>query len=351
MKPRAWTKWALLCCLIVGSYGAIDPVDPRWSGFDFHRYEAMRAAAPGFAAVRAPEAFRLLAPWIAALVGWPLLSYGSLAACFALLWTWLRDEGLSETGAGIALTMFASSHFFVGEIVWDPYQSGDAIGLAAMLGALCAVQSRRWWLFSLVLAAGCLARETPVLAVPYALAAIPTAWIRIALGALAAFAVLAALHLLVPHSDGLSLYQAVRSFAPAKLSGCALGRDFGAFAPALVVPLLSLRAARSAFRWEHAVLVISVVAASVAGADVERLMLPAAPAVLFLAGKIAERWSTLPRIALVAAGIVGSPHHLMTRWPLPSRAWTVALTLLSCAVAASAVLVADRAGQRSVTNA
>src|SRR5579872_418320 len=126
----SWAPWMIVVSvLVVASYGRLDPTDPRWSLWDLHRYEAMRAAVPGFAVVRSPEAFRLAAPWLAALFGWAVVAYAGLAACFALLWRWLRTEGLSVIGAGVGVSLFASSHYFVGEIVWNHYQAGDALGL------------------------------------------------------------------------------------------------------------------------------------------------------------------------------------------------------------------------------
>ncbi|MGH7296819.1 MAG: hypothetical protein ACRELB_17910 [Polyangiaceae bacterium] len=339
---KAWSGWMLLCGLVIASYRAIDPADPRWAAFDLHRYEAMRLAVPGFASVRAPEAFRLAAPWLAALVGWGAVAYGSLFCCVALLWRWLRVEGLTTTGAGVGVVLFSSSHFFAGEIAWDHYQACDALGFAALLAAMCAVQAGRWRSFAAVLAVGCLVRETPILAVPYAFAAAPRQWRRVLPASMVGLAVLCALHTLVPHDGGLTLPEAVRAFAPTKLSAVVLARDAGAFAPTGLVPLVAPGPTRAVLRLEHAVLLAAVLVAALAGADIERLMMPCAPVVLLMVAAVAERWPAPHRIALVVLGIVGSAHHNMTRWPLPSRTWTAAITLLTTALAVGVAIVAQR---------
>ena len=318
-------------------YGTIDPADPRWAGFDLHRYEAMRQAAPRFAEVREPEAFRLLGPFLAAFVGFRAVTAAALVGAAALLFRWLRGEGVPEGTAALGVLLFALARP-VGQLAWDPYQAGDALGLVALLGALLALQARRFRLFGAVVALGLLARETPLLAIPPALAvdrrALRACW--------PAALVFAATRLLVPHEGGMAPWEAAWHFLPLKLGLEAWARAALAFAPAVVVVLLARRGAK--LRVEHWALVAGTLASSLCGVDVERLLLPMAPVVYLAVLRVVEGWPARAQAALVACAAAGALHHEMGLVRLPGRGATILVTLLATAGAA---LVAGWARSRA----
>jgi hypothetical protein len=313
-------------------YGAIDPGDPRWEGFDLHRYEAMREAAPHLARVRQPEAFRLAGPFLAALFGFRLVTSVALVGAAVLLFRWLRGEGVTDGGAAMAVLCFGLARGPVGQLVWDPYQAGDALGLAALLVALLAVQARRWRVFAAAVAVGLLARETPLLAIPPALVVDRRAYRFCWPAAL----VLVATRLLVPHEGGMSAVEAAWYFLPAKLAPELLLRVAGAFAPVVVIVLVDRR--RAALRPEHWVLVAGTLASSFCGADVERLLLPMAPVVYLAVARVVEVWPQRARVALVACAGAGALHHEMGLLRLPGRGATLLVTLAATGAAALVAL-------------
>ena len=322
-------------------YGAIDPADPRWEAFDLHRYEAMRRAAPHLALVRQPEAFRLLGPFLAAVAGFRAVTWAALAGSAALLFRWLRGEGVSAGTAALAVVLFGLARQPVGQLVWNPYQAGDALGLFALLAALCAVQAGRWPLFAASLAAGVLARETPLLAVPPALFLAGRRAIPFCIPALLVFA---AVRILVPHAGGMSPVAAAWYFLPGKLSAEAAARAALAFAPAVAVVLAAPRApSLGAAGWA---LVLGTLASSLCGADVERLLLPMAPAVYLAIAREIEPWPARFRAALLACAAAGALHHEMGRVTLPGQRATLVVTL-AASVAALLVAVAARWGMRA----
>lgn len=319
---------AVLVALVAAAFFAgwaatLDVGDARWRGFDWERYEAMRAAVPHLAVVSRPEAFRVLGPWLAHVGSFRVLTPLALGVVTGLLVAFLEGFGVSRVAALLCAAAFALTRSTL-LLAWDVYQLDDALGLAAATAALLLLRSRRPLVFAIVLAVGVLARES-VLAVVPAVAFGRRRWLPWCVPALAVFV---AVRLTVPFQGGLGLLDAFLAHAARKLRPEAVLRALSTFAPALVATLSDLRRATLS-RPEHRAYLASVVLASLFGTDIERLIWPAAPVVFLAIAACVEQWTAVSRAIFRGACLVGSLHHELTRLRTPSKPVTVILLLLS----------------------
>lgn len=294
MRTPAWLWPVVALQAAQVAWRPLDPNDPRWAGFDLHRYAAMASGA----SVRQPECFRVAAPLLASALGWRLLSLVALGALLAALWKYLKDE----VDPLVPMIAFVACRP-VAALLWDPWQAGDTLGLVALVLALWAVRERRWQLFACSLGLGGFAREWPLLAVPVALQADPRS-VRWAVPGLAVFV---GLRLAIEPAGGVPLWEAPWVHADKWTVETALRL-------ALLSPALALV---SRPRAGEGLLLAGAAAAFCFGGDVERLALPALPVVVLLAGRTVQGWSARARTAAAAACLVASVHHEMGLWSVP----------------------------------
>ncbi len=340
---------AALALMMAWLYGEIDYLG-AFAGVDLRHYRVMAQAAPGFANVPQPFLFRPLGPYFAGLLPLPdpaafyLLSAAALVALVVLLYRWMLEQGRSPATSALAAGLLTLNPYVFGFFAFNFFQLADVLALVGIVVAFHALGDGRWALFAAALALGVLAREPAVLVVP---AAFVFLWERrrpnwdavpVALAVLPGLALFVGFRLVVEPSGGPSLWQ---TFLNASGKAASLETWYrllvNAWAPLSLLPLVFWRTTQSFFE-EHLFLAafgLLVLGSALFGGDQERLVAPALVVVYPLVGNILEdrRWTRPALAVLVACAFVTSLHHLTARFPLPSRTWTIALSLLALVVA------------------
>ena len=335
-------------------YGEIDYLG-AFADVDLRHYRAMAQAAPGIADVPRPFTHRLLGPFLVGLlpmpdpVGFRVWTAAALVGLTLGLYGFGRRLGFAPPACAFMAALLPLNPYVFGFPAFNPFQLNDGLGMALVVAAFIALVDRRWVLYAVALALGAAAREVALLVIPAALVFL---WERDALRAeagrwlaasLPAVAVFVALRVALP-ADGpgfasLLLDHAGKASDPATWYRLLVN----AWAPLGLLPLVFWPTTQ-AFARQHRYLVVFaalVLGSALFGGDQERLVAPALVAVYPLVGAIVERhlWTRLALAVLVVAAFVTSLHHLTARFPLPSREWTIALSLVALtAVTAMALL-------------
>lgn len=340
-------------------YGKISYDAPTYARYDLHAYRAMTdpSLAPE-GGIPSPYAFRVLGPAIVRLVPLPdvvafYLVTCALAVALALLfYAFLCFCGARRVTAAAATLLFVLNKGLFGFSVWNYFQVNDWLALLAIVGSWWMLIRRRWIAFSLMVAAGALARETPLIMIPVALV---EAWFgdgrrRHAAAALASAVLPAAVFLAarwwIAPASGAGLIDALREHL---FKACSLGSWYrllvNPFMPFVLVPFVFLKETTAFFRQHRGALpyVALVLASTFFGADYERLMAPAAVVFYWLLAWIGDR-ALEPRpgllLAAVAAAALNSSDHFVRGYPWQNEvASTVVSIGLTVALTAGAVVL------------
>lgn len=338
-------------------YGNIDYTADGFRDIDLRYYRQMAQASPHTAeGVPAPFAFRLLGPWVAGLLpstdpaGFLALTAIASLLIPVLLYRFLVEFGIERSAAFVAALLFIFNKHLFGSSAWNFFQVKDSIGLLCISACFIAMLRDDWPFFSLSLFIGVLSGEAPLIMVPVLFAYLierkkpGAAWRRAALSLLPCIAGFLLLRLLVPTQGGTGLVEAFLYYSP-KLQYRLVwvGLLVNPFIPLVFLPLLYFKDLWL-FMKSNIYLVVCfaiVFASTLFGSNNERLMAPAFIVFYAFIGTVAERhwrgrsWVIL---AVTAACILASAHHLLARYPLPSRAitrtiaavMTLSVTLVSC---------------------
>lgn len=351
---------AALALAMAWLYGEIDYAG-AFAHVDLRHYRVMAQEAPRWpGAVPQPFIFRPLGPWLAGLLPLPdplafrLLSVAGLLALLLGTYGWLAAFFAGPRAAAFTAALLAFNPYAFGFFAFNYFQLADVLALLALLAAFAALQRERWGWLALALALGVLAREPAVLvipAVPVLLGsrrARPRAWRDASLAVLPALLLFVGLRLAVEPAGGPGLLQ---TFLNA--SGKAARPEtwyrllINAWAPLSLLPLVFWGTTR-AFARAHPHLVLFallVLASAFFGGDQERLVVPAFVAVYALVAVIVERHlgaHPAVRAVLVAGAFATSLHHLSARFPLPSRSWSIALSVAALLAVTAAAWWARR---------
>ncbi len=362
---RRWTyafALALFALVMVWLYGTIDYLG-EFAHVDLRHYRVMAQAAPGFADVPQPFLFRPLAPYLAGLLPAPdpaafyLLSAGALIVLVVLLYDLMQRQGRPPEVAAFTAVLLALNPYAFGFFAFNFFQLADVLAMLSILVAFHALGERRWWLLALTLSLGVLAREPAVLVAPVAFVllwergTLRSEGLALALAVLPGLLLFVGLRLIAEPTGGPSL---VQTFINA--SGKAARPEtwyrllVNAWAPLSLLPLVFFRTT-AAFVREHrylAAFAALVLLSAFFGGDQERLVAPALIVAYPLFAALIEHhlWTTRARIVLALAAVATSLHHLTARFPLPSRTWTIALSLAALA-AVTVVAMAERSAERA----
>lgn len=366
---RAALNDALALCVlglaIAPLYGTIDPNDPAFAAWDLHAYRTMARSAPGLARdVAQPFAFRVLGPWLAGVMGLPVeaafrvLATALSAPLAGWLYLVLRVDGIRRDTAVFTAALLPLNRHFFGFTAWDVYQVADLVALNALGAFFVASRLRRTASMAVATAIGVLGKESAVLA---ALAwaffetrdARPGDRVRAIAPAAAGLVLLAGLRFCVPHAGGPSLVEALALNASKAASPWTVVRTFlGVLVPLSPILIVEAGSVRTylASRPRDALFLALVIASTLFGSNVERLV---SPAYLVLYGALAfvidARSTPRPaRVAYALFAVLGALHHRIGRFEFPSPGQTLALTV-TATVGVSVVALAVRMNARAAT--
>lgn len=341
---------AALALVMTWLYGSIDYLG-EFAHVDLRHYRAMAQAVPRWAAeTPQPFVFRILGPYLVGLLpvadplGFRLLTAAALVALTVALYAFQRRLELEASIAAFTAALLTLNPYVFGFFAFNPFQLPDVLAMLAIVMAFHAMLDRRWVLFALITALGVLSREPALLVLP---AAAVYVWrresmrseaVRLLLASAPALILFALPRLLIEPTGGPSLWQTFLNASGKAASPETWYRLLvNAWSPLSLLPLVLFETAR-AFVRQHLFLVVFaalVLASAMFGGDQERLVAPAFIAVYSLIGYLLqhERWPRWTQAVLVAAAVLTSLHHLTARFPLPSRIWTIVLSLLALGIA------------------
>lgn len=356
-QTRSWRPLAALLLATGGLiflYGQIEYLVEPYASWDLYHYRQITAAAPQLTgAVQQPFAFRLLGPYLAGLLPLPdaaaygLLTVVAALALAGLTYRFFLASNLTPTAAALAVFLFVCNKHLFGFLVWDFFALNDTLTLIFLVILLWALQQQRWPLFALAFALSLAARETALILLPTALVFLlerpapqPAPGRLFAmhgralvLAALPGLLIFGLIRLFVEHTGGLGLFEQLARTAPKLLlPETWLRLLINAFLPVSFLPLIYWRQVIAFLHSRRYLLVyLALVLASAAfGYDNERLMAPAAPVFYLIIGLILDHalaQQRQQRWLFAVAGIAASFQHLIGRFPLPSSAWTMILSL------------------------
>ncbi|MEM6784860.1 MAG: hypothetical protein AAF624_14140 [Bacteroidota bacterium] len=361
--------------VLVWLYGAIDYA--TISGTDLQWYRPMAQAAPGLdLTMRTPFVYRPLGPWLAGLwpgpdpVGFYVGTTLTALVLAALLYALLRGDGIRPRFALLAALGFFTSPYVFGVLVYNFFHLADLLAFVWIVAGLLLLYRHEWLGLAVVLALGALTREVCLLLIP---AAFVYLWEQNRLraeGRTLALVVLPALGLAFgyrwladPGPGGLSIVASLLEEGPKAARLDTWVRLFVvAWAPLSLWPLVFPRQTVAyAHAYPHrAVFALLVLASVFVGYDQERLVAPAFVFVVPLMAWLVQHalasrraWPWL--CALVGTMALNVPSHLAARFSLPSRTWTIVLTLTAVGLATLIALVlrfsAPQTSQNSASHA
>lgn len=340
---------AALALVMAWLYGSIDYLG-AFADVDLKQYRAMAQAVPRWATeTPQPFVFRILGPYLVGLLpvadplGFRLLTIAVLVALTVALYTFQRRLGLVGSIAALTAALLTFNPYVFGFFAFNPFQLADVLAMLAIVTAFHLLLDRRWGLFALVTALGVLSREPALLVLPAAAVYVGRGENvrseagRLLLASVPAMVLFVLPRLLIEPTGGPSLWQ---TFLNA--SGKAASPEtwyrllINAWAPLSLLPLVLFETTRAFVRRHLFLMAFAalVLASAMFGGDQERLIAPAFVTVYALVGYLLQhdRWPLWTRGVLVAAAVLTSLHHLTARFPLPSRTWTIVLSLLALAV-------------------
>jgi hypothetical protein len=243
-------------------------------------------------------------------------------------------------------------------MVWDPFQIDDVLAMVCILACFMLLARRRWIAFAVCFALGCLTREVVMILIPVSFVYL---WERGTLRRefkrwFAAICPAIAVFLLVRasvYADGARMrITGILSYYVMKFGESAghaftfaawMRRLVWCFMPFTFLPLVFLRTTVSFFSRHNYVLLYLILVVVTdfwgidqGGGDAERQMAPAFLAFFWLIGVIAQSRLSRPRWVLpviLAAGFLGSLHHLQTVYPLPGKLATLVVTIVAATAA------------------
>lgn len=364
-RPALFYPLVLLAAtlLILFFYGEIPYASQPYVTTDLYHYRQMAAAAPGLPVdVQQPYLYRLLGPYLAGLLPLPdvaafrLLTWLAAMALAQLFFAYLRSSGIRSQMALLAVLFFLLNKHLFGVHVWSFFQLADLFAFIALLLLLWALEQRRWRLFGLVFLFAALSKETPLLMAPAAVvylwqqgrAGVLPAWrsqlVRLLAALTPGLIAFLALRLLLEPAGGLGLAAAALRYAAKFTAPATWFRLFAnPFLPFLLLPLLFWRQTLAFLqaRW-HLLLFLALIAASTLfGSNNERLMAPAFLVFYPLLAQIMQtRLAGRPALllTLLLCAVAASLHHEIARFPLPDRAFSLALSLGALVVVTAVAL-------------
>lgn len=326
-------------------YGEIDHADQRdfrhYRSLDHHYYRPMGLASPGLAKVERPFVYRILAPWLAGLLPFPVqLSFHLLGGLFALsaavlLYAFLLWSGARPWVAAPLSMVLLCNKWFIGYCLWNCYHAGDLLSLCCLLVALWAMLAGRWAVMGAAMLIGVLTRETALVMIPVGLVylwetrKLAAAWKPFVAAVAPTVACFFVLRALIEPAEGITLWAAFLSYAPRKLTKLLelIYTFIKPFVPLTFVPLVYLGTTLDFFRARKHLVVLfaAVFATTLFGADRERLMGPTFVVFYPLIAAIFQKHVYPNRLVIgctVGAAFVTSFGSWFGRYTLPNAAVT-----------------------------
>ncbi|MDZ4745041.1 MAG: hypothetical protein SGJ05_03450 [bacterium] len=334
MKPLI-----ILALVVTAAHFWFATVD--WQGkhanIDLKHYRVMAAEAPGISmAEEAPFCYRILPTWLSGIAGKGLGNEGlgfavvsALCVLFAgvVLYWYLVGKGISELSALTMGTLAIISQHVLGGVVFNPFQTCDALAIALMLVMLTAIERNRIWVFVLASILGALTREPCLIMLPVAFSyviwkewsrdrTVVWKWTAACIPAvLAAMAV----RMGVPASNAEWSLAAMLVENAYKFTNAETWIRLGLFAaaPISLIPFYFFRQTSTVLRSNPhlMVLVVLVVASSFLGADTERLVAPAMVVFYLITARVLDIGkSGSVNIFIVAAGLICTLNPLFVHW-------------------------------------
>jgi hypothetical protein len=349
--------------IMIFLYGQIPYWQESYHDYDLVYFRAMANASPGLASVERPFAYRLLGPYLIGLVPFPdtVVFYVSeivvSLALVLLFYFFLCDMGLSPSAALPAVVAFCFNKYLFGLTVWDYFQINILSSSVYVLILFWAIFKERWAVFGLVMLLGAATRETVMLMVPttffylFEKRELRTKWKKAAIAMLPGIVVFFLLRALIPAAGGLGLVDAFLKYSTKLASGEALARLLlNSFIPFTFLPFVFWKTTRSFLEGKKYVLfwLAVVFVSSMFGGNNERLMAPTFLVFYWYVGVLLQdlHLDNLGMGIFVAAGFLSSFHHVIGRYPLPSRSWTEGLSLALLVVVTSLAIALRQKSRR-----
>ncbi len=313
---------------------------------DLKHYRTMAAAAPGIlTTAEAPFAYRILPPWMAGVVGKgledELLGFrivSALAVLFAamMLYTYLVAKGVRDTTALTMACLAVISQHVLGSVVFNPFQTCDALAIGLILVMLICIERARIVGFVIASVMGALTREPCLLMIPVALTYVVwqqrssrievhenthsapsiVQWVAACVPAIVVAIAVRTFLIAATNTDwslGAMVVENAYKFTDPETW---VRLTLFAAAPISLFPFVFLRQTRTVLgaNVHLVVLLVLVVASSFLGADTERLVAPAMVVYYLIAARVIdERSSWVINYVLILAALVCSLHPIYAR--------------------------------------
>ncbi|MDD4858133.1 MAG: hypothetical protein PHD74_08520 [Candidatus Krumholzibacteria bacterium] len=339
------TILAAVAAAMIFFYGRIDPANEAFREWDLHTYFRMASAAPSLAPdVPVPFAYRIVGPYAVGLIPTSTANAFFIAnlvlslSFICLMYRFLRYLGLRQAFACVATVLYIFNKHFFGFTSWNYFHVDDVLANALFIVLFWSMLESRWSVFAIALLVGSATRETTFLMIPVGILylleerSLRREAGRFAGAIMPAILCAVAMRLLIHAAEGVALREA---FAIHWTKITSVDRVFhilvNPFVPLTFVPLVFPGRTLAFFRDRTYLLLFFFLIAGTTlfGHNNERLLNPASIVFYPLVGFIMQDcvWPRKWMIGLILAGaFLSSFHWLVARYPLPSRAATIALS-------------------------
>jgi len=301
-RSQALTIIAASIIMII-IYGKIDYGHPDYIEWDLHKYLSMAKAFPSLdPKIPAPFAYRILGPWIVALL--PIqeeTAFRVLTIVFSLLLVvifshFLIRSGISPPAATFTMICFICNRHFFGFPIWDYFQLNDIILLIGFILIFYAVQSGKWALFGFTIFLTILAKETVLIAIPTFIiyliesGALRKYWKLYMLSILPAVVAFLLVRKLI-NAPGIGLFESLILYVgKLKSPSITYGLIINSFAPLSLLPFVYWRRTTEFFLRRKYILVymLLVFVGTLFANNNERLMAPAFIGFYWLVARIVQ---------------------------------------------------------------
>lgn len=346
MNHLKYTIIIVACFLLAAFlYGNIDISKDAYADWDYHQYIKIAQAAPELdPSVERPFAFRFGVPYLIGLIplnlhcSYIVLNYLAILILLVVFYRFLLFRNVPASFAFMAVFFYLFNKHFIGYNMWNPYQINDILMNLVILWFLYSMIERKYFSVVAALVIGSFLRETVLILIPtgfvylilkdrrkapiilFCAAAIVTALIPLVL------------RQTIPACGGDTLKEAFSINAIYKLHTIkgVYHYNFNPWIPFSLIPFVFFRETWKFMRENFylVVLFIGTYFSGFFGENVERLLHPAYivfyPLLIFI---VMRRLDKRPGIILfLIIAFLSSFHHIIGRFPLPSRSATIVIS-------------------------
>ena len=331
---------------MIFAYGQINYTVMTFS--DLSAYRAIAMESPKIASnVPQPFAYRILGPYIVGLLPIPdplgFYTFTIISSLFlvVLFYIFLSHLGIQCPVAAFTTILFVFNKYPFGVTVWNYFQINDVLSMIYIIILFWTMLNCKWGIFALTLFLGALTRETSMIMIAVTFIYLLERKIfmdegkKFLLAVVPAIACFLLLRFLINPAGGLGMLQAFL-FHINKLTSVETWFRLliNTFIPLSLLPIIFFKRTVSFFKDKKYMLlfIVFVFISTLFGSNNERLMAPASIIFYFLIANIIQDYFYPYKgilFILMASAFLSSFHHLMGRYPLPSKDLTIILSASS----------------------